>query len=171
MRLRFFTLVALVGLAACGSPTSPTNQPGQNYNSPTLGALVPITGGTFANGTANMTVSSFALSPNLITEAQWQTVTQLPNPSFYQGATLPFENANWYACLVFCNDLSQLENLTPVYSILGSTNPALWGKIPVTDSPAWDAVQINRSANGYRLPTEGHTRLAPKAQMNFCFMI
>ena len=63
----------------------------------------------------------------------------------------PVEQVSWYDAIVYCNKRSIAENLTPCYTINGSTNPADWGDAPNT---TWDAVTCNFSANGYRLPTE-----------------
>ena len=46
------------------------------------------------------------------------------------------ECVSWFGCVLFCNKLSELEGLEPVYTING------------------DNVACNWSANGYRLPTE-----------------
>jgi formylglycine-generating enzyme required for sulfatase activity len=72
-----------------------------------------------------------------------------------EQARRPVEQVSWYDALVFCNKLSVLEGLAPVYSISGSTDPAAWGETPIWGSNAvWDAVTANWNANGYRLPTE-----------------
>ena len=50
------------------------------------------------------------------------------------------------------------EGLAPVYTISNGgvpcTNPTNWGPMPASESPAWDAVIPDWTANGYRLPTE-----------------
>ncbi len=128
-----------------------------NETSANIGTLVPVAGGTFTmlSGGPNMTESTFHMSANLITGAEYASVTGLADPSNFRVVNNhPVETVSWYAALVFCNDLSIKEGLTPVYSISGNTSPSAWGTIPTVDNTIWDAATVNSSANGYRLPTE-----------------
>jgi len=92
---------------------------------------------------------------------EYQAVTE-NNPSYFSlspasGETLanrPVERVSWYDALVYCNKRSMAEDLTPCYTISGSTNPSSWGAVPTSSNATWDAVTCNFSANGYRLPTE-----------------
>ncbi len=96
------------------------------------------------------------MSEKEITMEQFTNITGLANPSssFTGVVNGPVQMVNWYHALVFCNKLSMKEGLTPVYSISGSANPAVWGAVPMTNDANWNAAAANWSANGYRLPTE-----------------
>jgi len=72
-----------------------------------------------------------------------------------RGDNYPIYWVSWYDAIVFCNKLSIMKGLNPVYSIGGSTDPANWGPVPVYYANAtWDAAVMDKSKNGYRLPTE-----------------
>lgn len=112
--------------------------------------IVKLPGGTFVLGPDSMpgvpgyneiaprvTLSPFKITTYLITQREYQEVMG-KNPSYVKGDmnTLPVDNVTWFDAIEFCNQLSRNKGLTPVYSINGTE------------------VSWNRSANGYRLPTE-----------------
>ena len=66
----------------------------------------------------------------------------------------PVNQVLWYDTLVYCNKLSINEELTPCYTINGSSNPSDWGDVPTSSDDTWNAVICDFNANGYRLPTE-----------------
>ncbi|MBR0031054.1 MAG: SUMF1/EgtB/PvdO family nonheme iron enzyme [Treponema sp.] len=72
----------------------------------------------------------------------------------------PAYYVSWYDALVYCNKRSMAEGLTPCYSIKGSTDPNDWGNVPKETSKRWNSVELNMSADGYRLPTEAEWELA-----------
>ncbi len=119
--------------------------------------FVLIKGGSFAMGSPEdepwrsedetqhtVTVSDFYISPFEVRQSDYAAVMG-SNPSNFNGDDLPVENVSWLNAIAFCNTLSERENLTSAYTIDGET---------VT----WD-----RSADGYRLPTEAEWEYACRA--------
>ncbi|MBU1244264.1 formylglycine-generating enzyme family protein [Myxococcota bacterium] len=132
-----------------------------DYLSPYVGTLKHVPAGTFqrdATPTNLSTVSAFRMSQTEITRAQWVSVTGWADPSnvtYSSGTNDPVQYLNWYHTIAFCNKLSLLEGLTPVYTVSGVNFSTLtYAEIPTTDNATWNAATANWAANGYRLPTE-----------------
>ncbi len=75
------------------------------------------------------------------------------NPSKWKSNNNPVENMGVYNAIVFCNKLSMMMGLTPVYTVKGTTNPSSWGPLPKKEDAAWEAIKINMDADGFRFPT------------------
>jgi formylglycine-generating enzyme required for sulfatase activity len=139
--------------------------------------MVPIPAGTFQMGSpasepnrsSNETQHSVTLTKSYymgkyqVTQAQYHAVMgageDRTTTTYGKGDNYPIYYVNWYDAIVFCNKLSMMEGLNPVYSIGGSTDPAVWitnngGTIPTSSNATWNAAVMDMSKNGYRLPTE-----------------
>lgn len=87
-----------------------------------------------------------------VTQGLYKVVTGT-NPSMYKGNDQrPVEQVSWYDAVAFCNKLSERQGLKPCYSVNGSTNAGRWGT-GGKDYRDYD-VEVDTSANGWRLPTE-----------------
>ncbi len=118
------------------------------FKSPNIGLMKYVPGGTFQIGSDpknTSKVSAFFMSEKEITREQFKRIMGYDPSATYNstGQQDPVQRVNWYSALVFCNKLSMLEGLTPVYTIKDSTD---WSSVP-TVTANWDV-------NGYRLPTE-----------------
>ncbi len=115
--------------------------------------MIPVAGGTFHNGSSNVTLSSFYISNYEITQAQYQAVVG-ENPShFADNPDHPVETVSWSEAIRYCNLRSEQEGLTPCYSWPDiGTNVDEWPN-------RWEysssyTVICDWEADGYRLPTE-----------------
>lgn len=84
------------------------------------------------------------------------------NPSEFKGSNMPVTNINFYDAICFCNKLSDLYKLTPVYSVNGETNIFKWPVKPFKKWPADGNIVINQNpkANGFRLPSVDEWKFA-----------
>jgi formylglycine-generating enzyme required for sulfatase activity/TolB-like protein len=135
--------------------------------------FVKIEGGTFVMGSPpgeqdrdtnevphQATVSSFYLGKHEVTQKEYAELMGI-NPSAFKNSAFPVEQVSWYDAIEYCNRRSEREGLIPAYTIYKSrfdpnnTNSG--------DSIAW-LVTWDRSANGYRLPTEAEWEYACRAE-------
>ena len=125
--------------------------------------FVFVQGGTFNNGTSDVTISSFYIDKYELTQSGYQAVMG-ENPSHFSGnLDRPVEQVSWFNAIEYCNRRSIQEGLTPCYSYSSyGTNPANWPGGWNSTSSNHTNVSCNWTANGYRLPTEMEWMFAAK---------
>jgi formylglycine-generating enzyme required for sulfatase activity len=143
--------------------------PGQLSTHLISGVSVPfryVPAGSFqrdgTTGNISVITNGYWMSETEVTQELFAAVMGTNPSSFTSGPAgseiqnkRPVEHVNWYAAIAFCNKLSLAAGKEPVYSV-GSINwgTLVYGDIPTSDNPAWNAATMNTTKNGYRLPTE-----------------
>ncbi len=150
-----------LAVATCNVVGSGGGGGGSDYTSANIGTLKYVPPGRFQRdataGNISVISTGFRMSQHEITRAQFETVMGA-DPSwtnYSPGTNHPVQMVTWYHTIAFCNKLSLLEGLTPVYTVTGVNFSTLtFADIPTSGNADWNAVTADWSANGYRLSTE-----------------
>jgi formylglycine-generating enzyme required for sulfatase activity len=106
-----------------------------------------------------------------VTQWEWYAVTETFDGFGWGDGKLYKNNVpviwvSWYDAIEFCNKLSMLEGLNPVYSLNGETAPDKW---ETNGFDSWKDVEMLSDTNGYRLPTEAEWEYACRAGTSTVF--
>ena len=111
-----------------------------------------------------VTVSAFYMGQNLVTKADWDTVRTWGLAHGYTDLSAgagkainhPVQTVSWYDMVKWCNARSEMEGLSPCYTLSGV----------VYRTTSNSAVACDWSSNGYRLPTEAEWEKAARGGMS-----
>jgi formylglycine-generating enzyme required for sulfatase activity len=142
---KYLVILLIFGLTSCS--TISNNRVNEVYSINDYSKnMIIVDGGTFSMGSDkggddevpihNVTLSSFMISKYEITQEQYKKVMGNNPSKNASNGNNPVEQVRWIDAVGFCNELSRIQGLDPVYSIENKMVVDDWGK------------------NGYRLPTE-----------------
>lgn len=81
----------------------------------------------------------------------------------------PVESVSYFDAIYFCNKLSTMFGLVPVYSVDGITDVTKWDYVPHKEWLMRGKLEQNLNANGYRLPTIKEWNYAAKGGEDYMY--
>ena len=109
----------------------------------------------------------FSILSTEVTQELYQSVMDKNPSGFKEEKNLPVEQVSWYDAVVFCNKLSVIDGLVPVYSVSNKTDVSEWGYTPHKGYSIYGEIRCNKNANGYRLPTMEEWQYAAKGGQDY----
>jgi formylglycine-generating enzyme required for sulfatase activity len=150
----FFSFVAALAVLFCAEGAFPQTQ------------MKKIPAGSFIRTDGKkITLSEFSIADTEVTRGLWDAVWDWSagngydiNPGYSTDAQRPIWLVSWYDCVKWCNALSQMQGLEPVYYTDSSKREVYKeGRLDLTaDCVKWDA-------EGFCLPTEAQWEYACRA--------
>ncbi len=129
----------------------------------------------------------YALGKTEVTQGLYQAVMG-ENPSWFQlsnselskeerkalekeggSGNNPVERVIWYDAIYFCNKLSKISGLTPVYAVNGVTDVSKWNYTPHKGEYIDGNITQNTAASGFRLPTNEEWEHAANGGENYTY--